>query len=136
MYILHLALKMMFNRDNVVAVGPCAMYNGGCNHICWTSSSTTRLCDCAVGFQIDSDGATCTSRKSHSSRHSLTVCQLASISYHVVYDRVVVSTRKSPIIDSVCIRNVIHFNKPITLLGENGITEAGIKGLCIGEIIN
>ena len=51
-------------RHDVVAVGPCTMYNGGCDHICWTLSSTTRVCDCALGLSLDSDGATCISRKS------------------------------------------------------------------------
>ena len=56
--------KHDISRDGVVAVGPCAMMNGGCDHICWTLSSTTKVCDCALGFTVDSDGTTCTSRKS------------------------------------------------------------------------
>jgi len=56
--------KHDISRDGVVAVGPCAMMNGGCDHICWTLSSTTKVCDCALGFTVDSDGTTCISRKS------------------------------------------------------------------------
>jgi len=49
----------------LLRIGPCTTNNGGCNQFCWTSSSNTRVCDCAPGFLLASDGETCTSRKSY-----------------------------------------------------------------------
>ena len=48
-----------------IAVDPCTSNHGGCNHFCFTLSSTTRICDCALGFYLDSDNVTCNPRKSH-----------------------------------------------------------------------
>jgi len=58
-------MMLMILCDNIFIVGPCAMNNGGCSHFCWTLSSTSRACDCAVGFFLASDGTTCISRKSY-----------------------------------------------------------------------
>jgi len=45
--------------------GPCTRNNGGCSQYCWTTSSTTRVCDCSLGFFLASDAAKCISRKTH-----------------------------------------------------------------------
>jgi len=46
-------------------LGRCAENNGDCSQFCWMTSETSRVCDCALGFLIASDGTSCTSRKSH-----------------------------------------------------------------------
>ena len=47
-----------------VVVGPCASNYGGCSQFCWTTSSNKKLCECALGFFLASDGQTCNHRKS------------------------------------------------------------------------
>jgi len=47
-----------------VVVGPCASNYGGCSQFCWTTSSNKKLCECALGFFLASDGQTCKHRKS------------------------------------------------------------------------
>jgi len=49
-------------------LAPCATsHNGGCSQFCWTRSSGTRDCDCALGFFLAADGVECISRKTYSS---------------------------------------------------------------------
>jgi len=61
--------------SSVVAVDPCTTtYNGGCKNFCFTSSSTTRVCDCAPGFSLDSDNVTCNPRKSYATQYKLAWC--------------------------------------------------------------
>ena len=55
---------MILSNDAVV--GPCTNNNGGCRQICITLSSKTKVCDCAAGFFLNSNGETCSPRKSHS----------------------------------------------------------------------
>jgi len=52
-------------KTGVAAVGPCSRNYGGCSHYCWTTSENTKVCDCAPGFFLDSDGKKCTIRKYH-----------------------------------------------------------------------
>jgi len=47
-------------------LAPCATNNGNCSQFCWTTSSITRDCDCALGFFLAADGTQCISRKQRS----------------------------------------------------------------------
>ena len=71
-----MCLKVSYLTTNLLwmlsyyIVGPCATNYGGCSQFCWTTSSTTRVCDCTLGFFLASDGQTCNHRKSHKSPDS------------------------------------------------------------------
>ena len=40
-------------------INPCAVNNGGCDHTC-TVSGDSRVCSCRYGYQLSSDGTSCT----------------------------------------------------------------------------
>ena len=44
---------------NIIDVDECGVNNGGCQHTC-VSSEGTHHCECKSGYQLNSDGRTCT----------------------------------------------------------------------------
>ena len=64
----HVDLLQTTMLSSNIAVGPCTRNHGGCNHFCFTLSSTTRICDCALGFSLASDNMTCNPRKSYTAK--------------------------------------------------------------------
>ena len=44
---------------NIIDVNECGVNNGGCQHTC-VSSEGTHHCECKSGYQLNSDGRTCT----------------------------------------------------------------------------
>jgi hypothetical protein len=39
---------------------PCTNNNGGCSQLCYTVSSSSRVCGCGTAYALNSDGVTCT----------------------------------------------------------------------------
>ena len=46
-----------------IDVNLCTSTNGGCSHTCTSINGSQVICSCMLGYQLDSDGSTCTGKR-------------------------------------------------------------------------
>ena len=62
-----------------IVVNLCTSRNGGCSHICTSINGSDVLCTCRLGYQLGSDGSTCSGKKKLCNTNTLHKNQLLSL---------------------------------------------------------